>query len=566
MALEDYTPQTDFSQDETNQVAGRSTVRTSNLDAEFANLKTSIDSIIARLQSVTRDDAELADEIVTYESLSPVVVSLLGSSGYNPRGAWLTTTSYAQKDVVTNGTGTYVCVTAHTSGTFATDLAAGKWLEIWNSAMFAATAVTFTPTGGVSASNVQAAIAEVDSEKMAKSANGSDIADAATFRSNISVPSKADIQNQTQSYAADTGTADALAITMSPTVTAYVSGMRVSVKKSANANTTTTATLDIDGVGVKKIFKNGGSAIGVGDLKAGAHLDFEYDASYDSAAGGWEWVNSGAAFTSIDNAIFQLDASTLASAATIDIGTATGNTVTITHSGGTTATTSLGGASLKKGTVVKLIASISGGTWSMTHHATNLILAGGANITLANGDALEFVKMHDTNAEWKMVGGEKTNGLPWVGGKLAQSLTATTSSYVGLSATIPLDDTIPQNTEGTEILTQAITPKSASSTIRISARIAIASPVGSGGTFIAALFKDTTANALAANSVFCAAGGVVGHVEVSFEESAGSTSARTYKLRGGPSAAITMYYNGDASGRRFGGVSIVSMTVEEILP
>jgi len=56
------------------------------------------------------------------------------------------------------------------------------------------------------------------------------------------------------------------------------------------------------------------------------------------------------------------------------------------------------------------------GTLTMTHHATNLLLPDGANITFTNGDAPEFVKMHDTNSEWKMVGGQKVLGGMWSDG------------------------------------------------------------------------------------------------------------------------------------------------------
>lgn len=41
--------------------------------------------------------------------------------------AWLTGTAYVVGDLRTNAGTTYYCTTAHTSGTFATDLAAGKW-------------------------------------------------------------------------------------------------------------------------------------------------------------------------------------------------------------------------------------------------------------------------------------------------------------------------------------------------------------------------------------------------------------------------------------------------------
>lgn len=42
--------------------------------------------------------------------------------------AWVTSTVYAVGNFVTNGGITYYCLVAHTSGTFATDLAAGKWV------------------------------------------------------------------------------------------------------------------------------------------------------------------------------------------------------------------------------------------------------------------------------------------------------------------------------------------------------------------------------------------------------------------------------------------------------
>lgn len=116
----------------------------------------------------------------------------------------------------------------------------------------------------------------------------------------------------------------------------------------------------------------------------------------------------------------QLDySSDIASGATVDLGTATGNSVTVTHSTGTTAITSFGGATLQKGTIVAVIPSISGGTLTVTHHATNMILLGGANITLASGDVLLMMKNHDSNAEWKHVGGWKADGTAWVVSSIA---------------------------------------------------------------------------------------------------------------------------------------------------
>ena len=130
----------------------------------------------------------------------------------------------------------------------------------------------------------------------------------------------------------------------------------------------------------------------------------------------------------------QLDySSDIASGATVDLGTATGNSVTVTHSTGTTAITSFGGgATVQKGGIVAVIPSISGGTLTVTHHATNMILLGGANITLASGDVLLMMKNHDSNAEWKHVGGCRADGTAWA--ETAWTDYSATSTIVGWSS------------------------------------------------------------------------------------------------------------------------------------
>jgi hypothetical protein len=49
------------------------------------------------------------------------------STGVNSRGAWATAVDYAINDVVSYGGNSYIVLIGHTSGTFATDLGAGKW-------------------------------------------------------------------------------------------------------------------------------------------------------------------------------------------------------------------------------------------------------------------------------------------------------------------------------------------------------------------------------------------------------------------------------------------------------
>lgn len=132
------------------------------------------------------------------------------------------------------------------------------------------------------------------------------------------------------------------------------------------------------------------------------------------------------------------------------------------------------------------------------------------------------------------------------------------------SATIGLDDTIPQNTEGVEItgLATTITPKSATNKLRITVNISFAGTTGL--TPVAALFQDSTANAIAASfgsSPFTnTAAGVFSFTHYM---TAGTTSATTFKIRAASDVG-TIYINGRGAGRYFGGVATSSITIEEI--
>lgn len=97
------------------------------IEVEFNALAQTTDELIANLGLIQRSDGALATGSVTYDALSTTVQALLGSS-LDPQGAWVTATEYAVMDMVDQGGSTYVCAVAHTSGTFATDFAANKWL------------------------------------------------------------------------------------------------------------------------------------------------------------------------------------------------------------------------------------------------------------------------------------------------------------------------------------------------------------------------------------------------------------------------------------------------------
>jgi hypothetical protein len=147
-------------------------------------------------------------------------------------------------------------------------------------------------------------------------------------------------------------------------------------------------------------------------------------------------------------------------------------------------------------------------------------------------------------------------------GKLLQQVHSSYPDYTGLTTTIAFDNSIPQNTEGTEILTAAITPKNASSTLRIRAELQMGSDT-LGAMLIGALFVDSTADALRAVSQRSDSTDSTQTLSMEYQVSAASTSARTYKIRVGADSG-TWYTNGNGTSRKFGGVSACTLTVEEI--
>ena len=165
-----YVRSAEFAEDERNNVGGRSTVKTADVDAELDAVATSVNAIRVNLSLNQRDDGEIRDARVKLFTLAPDVLNFLISQGeVTIRGAWLTATSYALKDVITQGGSTYICAVAHTSGTFATDLSAVKWILIAGPTS-AASVIPFTPTATLAANNVQSAIDESDTENRALSA------------------------------------------------------------------------------------------------------------------------------------------------------------------------------------------------------------------------------------------------------------------------------------------------------------------------------------------------------------------------------------------------------------
>jgi hypothetical protein len=132
---------------------------------------------------------------------------------------------------------------------------------------------------------------------------------------------------------------------------------------------------------------------------------------------------------------------------------------------------------------------------------------------------------------------------------------------------IPDDDTIPQNSEGKEWATLAITPKRNDSKLIIDVSLQIGVAYGTS-VVVAALFQDTTAGALNArrwHTYNDDNGTIMSGLDLKYFMTSATTSATTFKVRFGAGGSGTAYINGTNAARKFGGVAISSITITEVL-
>lgn len=147
-------------------------------------------------------------------------------------------------------------------------------------------------------------------------------------------------------------------------------------------------------------------------------------------------------------------------------------------------------------------------------------------------------------------------------GTVVQMVTATSSAVATGTTVVPEDDTIPQITEGTEFLTQAITPKSSTNRLLIRVK-AFLSQSASTNDIIGALFQDTTANALAAQDIYAGTSGAPICMVIEHDMVAGTAASTTFRFRAGPVNAATATFNGLGGARKFGGITLSSLSIIE---
>jgi hypothetical protein len=186
------------------------------------------------------------------------------------------------------------------------------------------------------------------------------------------------------------------------------------------------------------------------------------------------------------------------------------------------------------------------------------------NIVIPNGGNIGSVG--DTDAISIASNGVVTFSQTPVGdnaGAIVQVKNVQTGAVATGTTSIPNDDTIPQNTEGDEFMTLAITPTNSSNKLRIEVNAFGASGTANRFTTMA-LFQDSTASAISATSTFGDQETATFPLVISHYMTAGTTSETTFKIRIGLSTANTFTFNGWNGGRIFGGVANSSITITEI--
>lgn len=146
-------------------------------------------------------------------------------------------------------------------------------------------------------------------------------------------------------------------------------------------------------------------------------------------------------------------------------------------------------------------------------------------------------------------------------GYLVDSVTATYATNANLTTVLPGDDTVPTSSEGTEILSVTITPKTTTNKLRCRFS-GFGTTAANTYTFCGALYQGTTC--IDSAFLFPTAANQTLTMVLEAEYTPGAISSQTISVRIGPGAAGTVRMNGSTAARFGGGSANCTLVVEEI--
>lgn len=155
------------------------------------------------------------------------------------------------------------------------------------------------------------------------------------------------------------------------------------------------------------------------------------------------------------------------------------------------------------------------------------------------------------------------NGVPSPGNQVGSPHGNTTGAVATGTTTVPDDDTIPQNTEGNQFMTQSVVFTSATNLYEVSAEGHFAS--SGAGSLAMSLFQDSNTDALVSTRFAYAATDQLDPVNLYRRALCATTSSTTFNIRAGANTPGTTTFNGVSGARKLGGVLGSYIKITEIM-